>query len=72
VLALLEKSAQIDDGSGVTQKEHCLQTATRATAPTRSWLWRRSSTMLAGFYDGMNHGATAAEILRRPHVSRET
>ncbi len=30
VLALLEKSAQIDDGSGVTQKEHCLQTATRA------------------------------------------
>src|SRR5712692_10422025 len=30
VLALLEKSAQIDDGSGVTQREHCLQTATRA------------------------------------------
>src|SRR5436190_23802569 len=73
VLALLERSAQIDDGSGVTQKEHCLQTATRALRDgADEELVVAARLHDAGkLFDGMNHGAIAAEILR-PHVSRET
>jgi|SRR5712664_1610558 len=73
VLALLEKSAQIDDGSGVTQKEHCLQTATRAVRDGAD----EELVVAALFHD-------VGKVLRRheprsdcrrdpsPHVSRET
>jgi predicted HD phosphohydrolase len=73
VLALVERCSAIEDGSGVTQKEHCLQTATRALrAGADEELVVAALLHDAGkLYDGMNHAAIAAEILR-PHVSRET
>ena len=73
VLALVERCSRIEDGSGVSQKEHCLQTATRALRDgADEELVVAALLHDAGkIYDGMNHGAIAAEILR-PHVSRET
>jgi len=73
ILALVEKCSAIEDGSGVTQKEHCLQTATRALRDgADEELIVAALLHDAGkIYDGTNHGAIAAEILR-PHVSRET
>jgi predicted HD phosphohydrolase len=73
VLALVERSSSIEDGSGVSQKIHCLQTATRALRDgADEELVVAALLHDAGkIYDGMNHGAIAAEILR-PHVSRET
>ena len=72
-LALVDRCSAIEDGSGVTQKEHCLQTATRALRDGAG-----EELVVAALlhdagkaYDGSNHGAIAAEILR-PHVSRET
>ena len=73
VLALVERCSALEDGSGVTQKEHCLQTATRALRDgADEELVVAALLHDAGkLFDGMNHGAIAAEILR-PHVSRET
>jgi len=72
-LALVERCSAIEDGSGVTQKEHCLQTATRALRDgAGEELVVAALLHDAGkIYDGANHGAIAAEILR-PHVSRDT
>jgi predicted HD phosphohydrolase len=73
VLALVERCSAIEDGSGVSQRDHCLQTATRALRDgADEELVVAALLHDAGkIYDGMNHGAIAAEILR-PHVSRET
>jgi predicted HD phosphohydrolase len=73
VLALVDRCSTLEDGSGVTQKEHCLQTATRALRDgADEELVVAALLHDAGkIYDGANHGAIAAEILR-PHVSRET
>jgi len=72
-LAPVERCSALEDGSGVTQKEHCLQTATRALRDgADEELVVAALLHDAGkIYDGTNHGAIAAEILR-PHVSRET
>jgi predicted HD phosphohydrolase len=73
ILALVDKCSAIEDGSGVTQKEHCLQAATRALRDGADEEWIVAALLhdAGKLYDGLNHAAIAAEILR-PHVARET
>jgi predicted HD phosphohydrolase len=72
VLVLLEKSAEIEDGSGVDQKEHCLQTATRAfrDGADEEIVVAALCHDIGKVFSAVNHSAIAAEILR-PHVSRD-